>query len=1058
MPGNRMSLAAPHPPQRDRRGLWDQLVDCICRPPRDEYSLDELIGGARGKFTIDQRRFRREDLVLTNKHGQRLQCSHYKSRGPADKRPCVVYAHCNSGSRRDAEEALYVLLPHNITVFCLDFAGSGLSDGEWVTLGAHEVDDLEAAVAHLRAARQTTTIGLWGRSMGAVTAMAYARQDPSVCGIVVDSPFSKLTDLMTELVVEQKLPIPRPFMRVALSMMRRSVRKRAHFSIDDVAPLDYVGETFVPALFGHATEDTFVGKHHSERLMAAYAGDKNFITFRGDHNSVRPNFFYSSVLIFFHNVLQCPDELPEIPTPRHARAAVRSQLSRQSLGMSSDDASAASVGTPVASTAAAAPLVTSPTAASVSSGSSPVALPQCSSPFSPLPAELLPAAAEPVLNARANSFRRGSLASESATSDGGSSAHSFGLIGSGGRPLSPNLPLDSVSPDATFSRLSGRSADTPAPTTAEAAGDDDADLQRALEASLQEQRQRSTPPRSPPPASRSPKQPQSPEQLADLILQRLPAQTGPGPPPEAVSNDLGISVEDVEASMVAAAIKLSLQDAGGSQHAGPTGPPSLKMLATAAQYQRGGSGGGNGGNSGNGSIGSSGSGNDSPLRQRPPLRSKSTGARSILGRLGRSSGGSNNGGSTGSGGGDDRGGLPPAQDLPPILGHVSGSLRVSPAPTPTAHSRGSSGGGGFGDIGAPLWEPPAGSTEGQKLPFAPAFEARAANDGMAPLPVKATADARQNASHYGSGSGNDSEGGTLQPGDHVGLTHVELGCVSGQDRRPADNASSRTAGRSKQEAGTGFLGSNSGSGRGHAGGSNVGSATDNTSRWTAGRPADSGETRQSGSGGSGSTSGLPSQARPWWADDGSPSMQCLPSSSTSAIGGSLEISRSERSAAERAGLQRAVFGSADGLTFYTAMAAGDGGSQRRTGSDGGLDDGSQPQQPGKQQKLRAASTDSTASSSGSVDSGPDGGATASEGGASTRAEHPSPGPQSPCSTPKVGRNSDDSAEPSPQRPARPSVGSPGWRSSDGGGGGSSVDAASPQRPARPPAYAAGSRR
>lgn len=38
---------------------------------------------------------------------------------------------------------------------------------------------------------------------------------------------------------------------------------------------------------GHATEDTFVSKHHSERLMAAYAGDKNFITFRGDHNSVR---------------------------------------------------------------------------------------------------------------------------------------------------------------------------------------------------------------------------------------------------------------------------------------------------------------------------------------------------------------------------------------------------------------------------------------------------------------------------------------------------------------------------------------------------------------------------------------------------------------------------------------------------------------------------------------------------------------------------------------------------------------------------------------------------
>ena len=39
-------------------------------------------------------------------------------------------------------------------------------------------------------------------------------------------------------------------MRLALSMMRRSVRKRAGFSIDDVSPLDVVSGSFIPALFG----------------------------------------------------------------------------------------------------------------------------------------------------------------------------------------------------------------------------------------------------------------------------------------------------------------------------------------------------------------------------------------------------------------------------------------------------------------------------------------------------------------------------------------------------------------------------------------------------------------------------------------------------------------------------------------------------------------------------------------------------------------------------------------------------------------------------------------
>ena len=38
--------------------------------------------------------------------------------------------------------------------------------------------------------------------------------------------------------------------QVALGMMRRSVRKRAGFDLDEVAPLDVVGRCFVPALFG----------------------------------------------------------------------------------------------------------------------------------------------------------------------------------------------------------------------------------------------------------------------------------------------------------------------------------------------------------------------------------------------------------------------------------------------------------------------------------------------------------------------------------------------------------------------------------------------------------------------------------------------------------------------------------------------------------------------------------------------------------------------------------------------------------------------------------------
>jgi hypothetical protein len=58
---------------------------------------------------------------------------------PFDMCTCVKWC---SGCRADANEAAVILLPSNITVFTLDFSGSGLSDGDYVSLGWHEVSYL----------------------------------------------------------------------------------------------------------------------------------------------------------------------------------------------------------------------------------------------------------------------------------------------------------------------------------------------------------------------------------------------------------------------------------------------------------------------------------------------------------------------------------------------------------------------------------------------------------------------------------------------------------------------------------------------------------------------------------------------------------------------------------------------------------------------------------------------------------------------------------------------------------------------------------------------------
>lgn len=236
-----------------------------------------------------------------------MQCSHYVPQGLSEDAPlpCVIYCHGNSGCRADGNEAAIMLLPSNITLFTLDFSGSGLSDGDYVSLGWHEKEDLKVVVSYLRSLKQITYIGLWGRSMGAVTSLMYAAEDPSIAGMVLDSPFSNLFDLMMELVDVYKIRLPKFTVRVALQIMRRIIQKRAQFDIMDLNVRQLASKTFIPVLFGHANDDIFVQPRHSDIIHEDYAGDKNIIKFEGDHNSPRPQFYYDSVTIFFHNVL-CP--------------------------------------------------------------------------------------------------------------------------------------------------------------------------------------------------------------------------------------------------------------------------------------------------------------------------------------------------------------------------------------------------------------------------------------------------------------------------------------------------------------------------------------------------------------------------------------------------------------------------------------------------------------------------------------------------------------------------------------------------------------------------------
>jgi pimeloyl-ACP methyl ester carboxylesterase len=75
-------------------------------------------------------------------------------------------------------------------------------------MGINEAQDLKKVVAFLRERYGISQFGLWGRSMGAVTAIIYASLEPQrVSKMVLDSPFSNFRQLVKE-IVNSKTGLP----------------------------------------------------------------------------------------------------------------------------------------------------------------------------------------------------------------------------------------------------------------------------------------------------------------------------------------------------------------------------------------------------------------------------------------------------------------------------------------------------------------------------------------------------------------------------------------------------------------------------------------------------------------------------------------------------------------------------------------------------------------------------------------------------------------------------------------------------------------------------------
>jgi len=223
--------------------------------------------------------------------------------------PVLIYLHGNSSSRLEGLKNATELFKRNINLFVFDFAGCGRSEGEYISLGWNEKEDLKIIVDFVQKLPGVGKIGLWGRSMGAATAMLYTNTDSRISVTCYDSPFSEFTKLSKELCRKQ-IKLPNFVLNTALMFVRNTILGKNNVDIYKLTPITYASKTTTPGFFVHAMNDELIPLEHTLNLFEVYGGEKSLNVCEGYHNTARQKHIIEKIGKFLAKYL-CKDFVDE---------------------------------------------------------------------------------------------------------------------------------------------------------------------------------------------------------------------------------------------------------------------------------------------------------------------------------------------------------------------------------------------------------------------------------------------------------------------------------------------------------------------------------------------------------------------------------------------------------------------------------------------------------------------------------------------------------------------------------------------------------------------------
>jgi fermentation-respiration switch protein FrsA (DUF1100 family) len=189
----------------------------------------------------------------------------------------VLLQHGYKSHRGEMLNEAAMLAKHGYGALIVSARAHDLSDGELITFGRHEIDDLQAWLDLARTFPDVRVpkFGVIGNSLGGTLVIQFAATRPEIGAVVANSAFSSLRDTVeTSIRYFTGLP-PLPF----APLIEFWAEREGRFEADDIDAKRWIGRISPrPVLLMQGGDDIVISRDSGQRLYDA-AGDPKTLWF-----------------------------------------------------------------------------------------------------------------------------------------------------------------------------------------------------------------------------------------------------------------------------------------------------------------------------------------------------------------------------------------------------------------------------------------------------------------------------------------------------------------------------------------------------------------------------------------------------------------------------------------------------------------------------------------------------------------------------------------------------------------------------------------------------------